>query len=475
MISVVISTFNRGERLKKAVESVLAQTYQDFEIIIVDDASNDDKTRDILDELGTHEKIVMVRLGKNFGNDTRPKNEGIKMSKGEYVAFLDDDCEFRPDHLQSLLNELEKNPKLSMVYGDRWIIDEEKRFSPRIGVYSEFDPGILFKANYIDTSDVLVRREALLKVGGFDERYKKYVDWNLWLRMAKYGMSFKRVPLIITDYHIHNDQKSAKVQTEGDKKTGQFVPEWNPYDVEVELPYLKEVEEPKVAIFTLTMDRLEYTKACFEAIHKTAGYDFEHYIFDNGSKDGTVDWLKEYEASHKGKVHVIYSEDNKGISLASNRVVDEIVRQNKFRVVVKLDNDCLTKTEGWLAKMVEIWKSNHKLALSCYVEKLRDNPGGAQRIAFGEVKKETIGMTRHLGGILHFVDAQAYTYFRWDTHDFLHGVQDLEFSQYLLRNGFQMGYLENYFVEHYKGTEQQEKEFPRYFERRKQQKQTRYI
>jgi hypothetical protein len=120
--------------------------------------------------------------------------------------------------------------------------------------------------------------------------------------------------------------------------------------------------------------------------------------------------------------------------------------------------------------MVDIWKSNRKLALSCYIEGLKDNPGGAPRIVYGKICNELIGMTRHLGGIVHFVDARAYVDFRWPD-DTLHGNQDVEFSMYLASKGYQMGYLENYFVGHsIDGTEGSMKRYPEYFKRRRWEK-----
>jgi len=485
-VSVIISTFNRSERLKKAIQSVLDQTFQDFEIIVVDDASKDSTEYAVKNF--NDKRIKYIKRSKNFGNDTKPKNEGILASKGEYIAFLDSDNTYRKDHLQALYQAITSDSRTDVVYGDRWLIDETGKIKPQLGVYSEYDPAILYKHNFIDTSDVLVKREALFKVGGWDERFSKYVDWNLWLRMSKAGLFFKRVPLVLTDYYLHSEQKSSKVTTENEKKfmewTGQFenIPDWKPitkrsiedfgaYDLEIRLPYLGEIKEPRVAIFTLTHDRLDYTKECFNSLHKTAGFPFKHFIFDNGSKDGTVEWLEKYEKEHDSLI--IYSDDNKGISIGSNRMVDAI-KSEDFDIIVKVDNDCNFITDGWLAKMVDIWKSNHRLALSPYIQGLRDNPGGAMRISYGTVKNEYVGVTKHLGGICHFVDADAYKFFRWDTHDFLHSRQDLELSRYLIMNKFQLAYLENFFAEHYHGTEGQEKDYPEYFERRKEEKTKRY-
>ena len=112
------------------------------------------------------------------------------------------------------------------------------------------------------------------------------------------------------------------------------------------------------------------------------------------------------------------------------------------------------------------------MILSCYVEGLKNNPGGAPRYHRGEMKKEPIGLTNHLGGVCVFADARAYRNFRWDEDDYLHSAQDLAFSQYVTTHGFAMGYLENYSLRH--ATEEMEQQYPEYYERRKEEKRTKY-
>jgi glycosyltransferase involved in cell wall biosynthesis len=463
-----MSTYKRPEMIKRAIKSVLSQTYTDWELIIVDDRSKDN-TKDVVESF-KDPRIHYIEISRHFGCDTKPKNEGIKASKGEYIAFLDDDNEFRPDHLAILLKEFEKDPTLSLVYGDRWIVDDKGVIPPQLGMTSDFDPLTLMTRNFIDTSDVLVKRQALFDVGGFDERFNKYVDWNVYVRMLKMGKKFKRVPTIITNYHLHEDMKSLKVRTKHDAP-GVFIPEWDAYNCEIELPYLgKEVKEPKVAIYSITYDRIEYTKKSFKSLKETAGYPFDHFIVDNGSTDETRSFLVDYVPPERRLIHG----ENQGISRASNQVVD-MIKEKDYDIIVKWDNDCIGLTKGWLLKMVDIWKSNRMMALSCYVQGLVDNPGGAQRIGYGTLKGELVGIAKHLGGICHFVDAHAYDVFRWDEDSFLHGVQDMEFSQYLQFHGFSMGYLENYYVSHGPvNTAKQKDDYPEYFERRIKEKQTRY-
>jgi glycosyltransferase involved in cell wall biosynthesis len=469
MISVILTTHQgRKDLCKRAIESVLAQTYKDFELIVVDDGSKDGTDKMV--ESFKDDRIKYIKRSKSFGNDTRPKNRGIKESRGEFIAFLDSDNTFRLDHLQALVRGMEG---YDVAYGDRWVRGKENRAG--VGVNQPFSPAKLLEKNYIDTSDVLIKREALYYVGGWDERYGKYVDWNLWLRLAKAGMRFNHIPLIITDYYQLENAKSATKLTKNEQeyiklygKPCPNIPDWDPWELEIRLPYLGEVKPPKVAVFTLTYDRLEYTKASFKSIHDTAGYAFDHFVIDNGSKDGTDEFL----TKEANIVHYTLNGVNKGISIASNQALDVI--GDKYDIVVKIDNDAILITEGWLKKMVDIWERNHLLAMSPYPQGLKDNPGGATRLGYGEIGGELVGMTRHLGGLVHFVSRKAYENFRWDEDQPLHGVQDLELSQHLINNGYQMCYLENYYVEHTDGTEGQHEKYPQYFERRKIEKQKKY-
>lgn len=454
-VSVIISTYNRPEKLKRAIESVQKQTFTDWELIVVNDGP-------VTKELKAAVKFNLIGI-EHFGNDTKPKNTGILASKGDYIAFLDDDNTWRPDHLQALVNEMEKYDDVDLVYGDRWIVFEDQSQPNRRGIAEDFQFGKLGDHNYIDTSDVLVRREALFAVGGFDERYKKYVDWNLWWRMEKYGFYFKRVPLLLTDYYIHKDMKSLRPE---DAK-GQGIPAWDPVECEVVLPYLGKKRKPKVAIFSLVYDRHEYVRKCFDSLYKTAGYPFKHFIVAQTPKDAKL--IKKFYP----KAHLIENKKNVGISKGSNQALDAI---KGFDVIMKVDPDCLFITPNWLKTMVKIYKSNHKIALSCYIQGLKDNPGGAPREFYGYLFKEheQLGFSKHLGGICHFVSSKAYEEFRWDENSFLHGEQDLEFSMYLNSRGYAMAYLENVFCEHYEGTEGQHKRYPKYFERRKIEKSIRY-
>ncbi|MHB8483961.1 MAG: glycosyltransferase family 2 protein [Nitrospiria bacterium] len=476
MISVIISTYNRPERLQKAIKSVLGQTYKDFELIVVHDGiiDPDSELNELMVKYVNDKRISFYGM-PHFGNDTKPKNFGIFKSKGDYISFLDDDNEYLPDHLMALVKFAEQNPDTDIVYGDRMVVhDDDKDFEPSVGVASDFNSALLVDRNFIDTSDVLVKREALFYVGGWDERYRKYVDWNLWVRLNKAQFKFKHLAKVITTYHLHKDMKSLTVfnkgERVGDKPFGNsnpinpFKPEWNFFDLEIRLPYLGEIPAPKVAVFTLTMNRLELTKVMFKSLLK-AGYPFDWYVVDNGSTDGTVEWLKSLGSKpNYPSIKLIFNEKNKGISIGSNQALDAM--GDNYDYIIKLDNDAEVLTNKWLAILVDIYKIHNSMILSPYVEGLVDNPGGSPRLTYKNMRKHTFGLTKHIGGIFTMAHKSAYKDFRWDEEDTLHSLQDTVFCQEMQKKDFVICYVEDMRVMHQLTTKGQQDKYPDYFRKR---------
>ena len=116
MISLIITTYNRVELLKRAIKSVQRQTFKDYELIIIDDGSTDG-TQDFCKDIDA----TYIRLEKNSGNPSVPRNIGTKIAKYPLIAYLDDDNEFLDNHLEVLYNGLDDN---DIVYGDREIVDD---------------------------------------------------------------------------------------------------------------------------------------------------------------------------------------------------------------------------------------------------------------------------------------------------------------------------------------------------------------
>lgn len=474
-VSVIISTYNRKNLLKRAIKSVLNQSMSDFELIVVDDCSKDTKAVENLVSGFGDPRISFYRTTENSGHDGKPKNIGIKMAKGEYVAFLDDDDVWRQDALKILLAYAE-NTQADVVYGD-YLIDGKPGWSV------DFSPSRLSQQNFISMDVAMTRRSALLAVGGFDEDVPKLKDWNLWLRLQKNGARFMHVPIIITEVSVLEDSVSNRFEVEHDQ-SGAYKPTFfNPADCPIYPDHtsLGTRKPLKVAVYTLTMNRLEYTKRMSDAMCRLAGYQFDWFVIDQGSNDGTQDFLNAVRLLWNGRklapsaengwcnqVHPRYYEQNMGLAKGWNNILDWIKSEGGYDIVVKLDNDAEMLTEGWLAAMVDIFERNRKVVLSPYVEGLDGTPGGVMRTrASGDspymlINDHVLGIVPHLGGIVYAHPIELVKEWKFDEQAV--GNKDVMLSAYARQNGYALFYMEEYRVWHIDGTAGQHKKFPLYFE-----------
>lgn len=471
MISVIISTYQRREKLKRAVESVLAQTYADFEVLVVHDGP---APLDYYNDCPKDERVHYLATETRHGKDTKGKNFGIKESSGEYIAYLDDDNEWYPEFLSSQLDTIQKTG-VDVVYCDMLVFNDEKpNAAPSPAISLPYDQQVLMRKNFIDTSMVMHKRQAVLDVGGWDETLPRFVDWNLWVRMTKWGHTFYQNKTILTKYYISNSNSATKhpVRMWKDPVLGlMFEPTFDTSGCLIWLPYLgpNEAESnPKVAVYTLSYDRVEYTKRMWESLQKSTKYPFDWFVWDNGSKDESVSYLEAQKRLIPTFKHLHVSPDNKGITIASNGLIDEIMKGD-YQLVIKVDNDCEFMTKWWLESFVDLWKRNHKLYMSPYPEGLQHNPGGAPRIGHAFIGAYFIEVALHIGGLIAAVDARAYKDFRWTDH-FLHGNQDAEASAAFRELDYMPMYLPMHRVCHMDTTIGQQKNYPEYFERRKKEK-----
>jgi len=182
-ISIIIPTYQHGDTIETCLLSLFNQTFKDFEIIVVNDGSTDN-TLEVLEKYKDRIKII------NQENRGAPsaRNRGFRESVGSFVIFSDADIKAKPEMLQKMLEALEKHPEASYSYSSfNW---GWKAFN-----LHEFDAEALKKMNYI-TATTLIRREHF---PGWDESFKKFQDWDLWLTMLEQGHVGVWVPEILFD------------------------------------------------------------------------------------------------------------------------------------------------------------------------------------------------------------------------------------------------------------------------------------
>jgi glycosyltransferase involved in cell wall biosynthesis len=195
--SVVIPAYNTADTLGEAINSVLAQTRQDFEIVVVDDGSSDDTA---MVAEGFTDRRVRVYRQENAG-PSAARNRGIAQAVGEYVGWLDSDDLWLPNYLAEMGQALEENPRAGFAYTHSWILDASGRFrSVPTGAWHRPSTPVLPRDQFVAellqecfVSDPTIRRTALEQVGGYDESISHGEDWEMWLRLANAGFEAVRV------------------------------------------------------------------------------------------------------------------------------------------------------------------------------------------------------------------------------------------------------------------------------------------
>ncbi len=202
-VSIVMSTYNRAHLVGEAIRSALAQTYTDFELIVVDDGSKDD-TRDVV--AGFADPRIRYVYKKNAGL-AAGRNTGIEYACGDYIAFLDDDDLYLPNKLAVQVAFMDQYPEIGWTSGGYRITDMQGKFlgeqRPWLH-YPKLELRIwLFWCPTCPTA-VMVRREWLDRGGGFDSQQGLQEDWELWLRLAYAGCQMVWVPEIVCVYRLHS-------------------------------------------------------------------------------------------------------------------------------------------------------------------------------------------------------------------------------------------------------------------------------
>jgi glycosyltransferase involved in cell wall biosynthesis len=206
-VSVIIPTYNRGRIIKEAVDSVLAQDYKDFELIVVDDGSTDN-TSDVLAPYGDD---IRVLFQENKGVSAA-RNRGIAEASGRFIAFLDSDDLWLPQKLSAQVEFFNQRPDALICQTEEVWIRNGIRINPK--KRHQKPSGMIFKPSLelclVSPSAVMIQRNLLDRVGGFDETLAACEDYDLWLRIScRLPVYLIDIPLIIKQGG-HGDQLSKE-------------------------------------------------------------------------------------------------------------------------------------------------------------------------------------------------------------------------------------------------------------------------
>ncbi len=374
LISIVIPAFESDAFvLDKAVQSVLAQTYTNWELIVTDDASADPSDLELVQRRHASEDRIRWVAAKHRGGIAKNTNRGIAASKGDYVAFLDHDDELAPDALHCALVALQEQ-QFSLVYSDEDHIEENEygRCVHHTPVFKpDFDPDMLLAMNYIGHL-VMVKREVLRGIGGFRSGIDGAQDHDLLLRLSarlpkdeirhiprvlyhtrgrpgsmtessKSAEALRKTIVAVVDSHLRECGHSATVEEHNDP-IGQPRPFTN--RIRWRLP----VEPPKVSVIVPTRDRLDLLEPCVASILQTAPVypgELELLIVDNDStEESTLGYFR--KVGEHPSVRIMRHGGGFNWSAINNAAA----RVATGEILIFLNSDTRVLTPSWCNELV---------------------------------------------------------------------------------------------------------------------------
>ena len=207
LVSVIVTTFNRCEMLAETIQSILQQTLSDFELIVVDNMSED----------GTLEYISSIQDGRiryfrnqNYGVIAKNRNYGIREAKGTYIAFCDDDDLWLPNKLEVQVTLLKNNPNKVMCYSQaESFLDNQtiKKLMIRRSVKKSHFINLL-QGNFIPNSSVLIKRDVFDQLGYLNESSELREDYEMWLRVTKI-FSILGTDQVLIKYRLHGSNNTG--------------------------------------------------------------------------------------------------------------------------------------------------------------------------------------------------------------------------------------------------------------------------
>ena len=204
LVSVVVRTRDRAEMLGNALESIANQIYRNVEVLVVNDAGVNAKHV----VAGYDSRIPSLEyhhLERETGRGAA-LNHGIDRTRGDYLAFLDDDDWWEPEHIANLVNALDGEGMLVAYSGTRAVEVTESEYREIRVFNDEFDRNRLFYQNYIPINSIMIAREIFDRGCRFNTELDVLEDWDFWITLLEQTILFKHVPTITANYRVHEGQ-----------------------------------------------------------------------------------------------------------------------------------------------------------------------------------------------------------------------------------------------------------------------------
>jgi GT2 family glycosyltransferase len=363
LISVVMPVYNSPElHLRQAIESVINQVYQNWELCIADDCSTDREVRGVLEEYERKDPRIKVTYRDTNGHISDATNTALALATGEWVSFLDHDDELTIDAFATVAATISKNPEASILYSDE---DKKTAHGVRFNPYfkPDYNPELLLSQNYF-CHLTTYRRSLVNEIGGMRRGVEGAQDWDLALRAidAIKGKGIIHIPHILyhwrviegstaqsTSYkpYVLEAQKRAvqdHLARRGEDATVNIDHDIHQLQVSFHIP----TPPPRISLVIPTRDMVSVLHVCVESIFEKTRYPaFDIVIVDNGSvEEATLSYFR--KLSQRKEVQIIRDESPFNFSRLNNLAV----RQTSTPLVGLINNDLETIDDMWLDHLV---------------------------------------------------------------------------------------------------------------------------
>ncbi|MBN2714360.1 MAG: glycosyltransferase [Deltaproteobacteria bacterium] len=336
-VTILMAVFNRQDCVKEAIDSVLAQTYQNIELLIGDDGSCDG-TPQLLNSV-KHEKVKVFLFPKNRGK-AAVLNDLFNNSDGNLVAYLDSDNTWDPKYIAAMVGAYVKSGA-SVLYSGQYLFsgNATKPYAVR---YAPFNRNLLYNRNYIDHNSFFHERIVFEVVGGYDSALRRCLDYDFIIKAVSMYRTVS-VPVCLTNYHYEKSGNAItgahhlisdmhKVRADAQKLMLTTKRSSSPYLTQI-------ISKPckKMSVIIPNYESLEDLKDCIKALDSMAERkEIELIIIDNNSSFETKAFLREQQ--QKKTAEIVLNEYNYGFTYAVNQGI-ELAAKNTD--VILLNNDAL--------------------------------------------------------------------------------------------------------------------------------------
>ena len=362
-ISICIPLYNtRPVFLRDVINSVQAQSYENWELCLADGSTSDETGKIVLEEFGGDQRILYNKLENNTGIAGNT-NEALKMASGEFIMLVDHDDTIEPDALFEIVKKLNEDAETDIVYTDEDVMTEDGKKFRDPHFKPDFSPDYLMSLNYI-THIFCARRSIIDKTGGFREDCDGAQDWDMILHCSEYARNIAHVSRIL--YHWRASENSTAQNpdskmyaVESGRRAIQSHMERTGLDGELEYtldficfhPILHVKDRPKVSIIICSRDHVDLLSNCVDSILKESSYDnYEIVIVENGSTEkNTFNYYKKI-CSEDPRVRVVtYTEEG---PFNYSKVNNFGASEADGEYLILLNNDTKVITGNWIEGML---------------------------------------------------------------------------------------------------------------------------